>query len=140
MAVPLLQGAGTHDGSHIPCDPVVDGVRFDCPAGWFIVDRDHSRPGAVTLGNYSPNPDKNLSTMTPAGTSTISIEPKPDLYRDLDVWIDAAHGNKCEGDSGHVPEQKQRRGSGALLCFRSRAQEAGRKGVPVYNLRQAFAD
>jgi hypothetical protein len=70
------------------CEPVVDGIRFTCPAGWQVVDEDHP-PKRITLGNFPRNPDKSLSTVTPAGTSTIEIIQMPNLYRNVAEWIDA---------------------------------------------------
>jgi len=56
------------------------------------VYRDHP-PGTVTVGNYSPDADKDLALTTPAGKTIIDILPKPDLYRTVADWIDATeHG------------------------------------------------
>jgi hypothetical protein len=70
------------------CEPVVDGIRFTCPAGWQVVDEDHP-PKRITLGNFPRNPDKSLSTVTPVGKSTIEIIHMPNLYRNVADWIDA---------------------------------------------------
>jgi hypothetical protein len=69
------------------CAPLVSGVRFTCPVGWQVVDEDHPRPKSITLGNFPRNPDRSQSEVTPAGKSTISIFPMPDLYRDMEEWI-----------------------------------------------------
>jgi hypothetical protein len=104
------------------CAPIVNGVRFICPPGWEIVDKDHPRPKTVLIGNFTRNPDKNLSSVIPVGKSTISIDPKPDLYRNIDDWISATeHMSHMVPDSKETTETFFNKSQGRISarCFTS---------------------
>jgi hypothetical protein len=100
LACVLLECSTSASGAPTQsCAPTVKGVRFVCPPGWQIIDENHPRPETVVIGNFAPNPDKRMSSIIPAGKSTISIGSKPDLYRTIDEWISATEHM--------VPESKE---------------------------------
>jgi len=103
------------------CSGKIADMRFECPAGWNIVDQgSNSITGdtSTTIGDFKRGAESRLTR--PAGRATIKIGTKPKFYRDVQEWVHVA-GTKHAPESIPSTEQFSNKfvGSVEAICLSS---------------------
>jgi len=68
------------------CVVQVSGVQFKCPAGWSIVKRSEMFGTITIIGDFVQTDSENNLRIA-AGHTTISLQGKWEMHRDLKEWI-----------------------------------------------------